>query len=71
MNRLRRHAPAVAERISASGQIIGLRNALIHGYDVIDDPTVWRAVQHSLPVLRAEVEGLLREAEAHDRGAPT
>ena len=45
VNRLRRHAPAVAERISAYGQIIGLRNALIHGCDAIGYPTGWNLVE--------------------------
>ncbi len=63
VNRLHRHAPAVAEQISAHRQIVDFRNALINGYDVIDYPTVWRAVQESLPVLRAEVERLLHAAE--------
>jgi uncharacterized protein with HEPN domain len=63
VNRLRRHAPEIAERISASNQIVGFRNQLSHGYDRIDYPTVWRAVQEALPELRSEVEALLREAE--------
>ena len=63
VNRLRRHDPDVVERISAYRQIVGFRNVLVHGYDVIDNPTVWRAVQESMPVLRVEVERLLREAE--------
>ncbi|MDP9472057.1 MAG: DUF86 domain-containing protein [Chloroflexota bacterium] len=42
---------------------MAFRNVLIHGYDVIDYPTVWLAVQDSLPVLRAEVEQLLREVD--------
>ncbi len=61
VNRLHRRAPAVAEQISAYRQIVDFRNVLIHGYDVIDYPTVWRAVQESLPVLRTEVERLLQE----------
>jgi uncharacterized protein with HEPN domain len=64
VNRLRRHAPDIAERISASNQAVALRNALIHGYDRINYSALWIAVQESLPVLRAEVETLLHEAEA-------
>ncbi len=63
VNRLRRHTPDVAARIGASNKIVGFRNQLSHGYDRIDYPTVWRAVQEALPVLQAEVDTLLREAE--------
>ena len=47
---------------------------MIHGYDRIDYPALWFAVQESLPLLRAEVETLLREAEdrvgGHARSQP-
>lgn len=67
MDRLHRRNPALANRITAYRKIIDFRNALIHGYDVIDYPTVWQVVQESLPVLRAEVERLLLEAEGEIR----
>jgi uncharacterized protein with HEPN domain len=54
VNRLRRHDPEIADYISAVQQTIGLRNTLIHGYQSMDFPTVWHAIQVSLPVLRAE-----------------
>ena len=63
VNRLRRHAPEIAERISASNQIVAFRHHLSHGYDRIDYPTVWRAVQEALPKLKTEVEALMREAD--------
>ncbi len=62
VNRLRRNAPALTARITAYDQIIGLRNVLVHGYDIVEAETVWDAVHTSLPVLRAEVDLLLREA---------
>ncbi len=61
VNRLRRVAPATADRISAVPKIVGLRNSLIHGYRSIDSGTVWRTIWDSLPVLRAEVDALLPE----------
>ncbi|MBL8127373.1 MAG: DUF86 domain-containing protein [Chloroflexia bacterium] len=63
VNRLRRHAPEIVERVSAFNKIVGLRNVLIHGYDRIDFVALWFAVQESLPLLRAEVDALLRDAE--------
>jgi uncharacterized protein with HEPN domain len=43
------------------GGIIGFRNALIHGYDQIDDDGVWRTIQTDLPALRSQVAALLAE----------
>jgi uncharacterized protein with HEPN domain len=63
VNRLRRHAPEVVEQISACNKIVGLPNVLIHGYYRVDYPALWITVQESLPVLRAEVETLLLQAE--------
>ena len=68
VNRLRRHAPGVIERISASIQIVGFRNQLSHGYDRIDYQNVLRAVQETVPILPAEVASLLREAGIEDAG---
>jgi uncharacterized protein with HEPN domain len=60
--RLRKTDPVTAASITDVHQIIGLRNRLAHGYDQeIDDAIVWRAVQESLPVLRADAEMLLPE----------
>ena len=57
--RLRRENPGIIERISEHYRIIGFRNVLVHGYDVIDDATVWSAVVDSVPVLLVEAETLL------------
>jgi uncharacterized protein with HEPN domain len=61
VNRLRNHDPSVAARISSHNQIVAFRNALVHGYDRIDYNKVWQAIEESLPILRAEVEQILRE----------
>lgn len=64
VNRLRRHVPDIAARIGASNQFVELGDEVLHDYDRIDYSIVWFAVQESLPVLQAEVETLLRKAEA-------
>lgn len=61
MRRLSRHDPAIVDRITAYRRIIGFRNALIHGYDVVNHDTVWGILKDWLPVLLVEVEELLRE----------
>jgi uncharacterized protein with HEPN domain len=41
-------------------QIISLRNQIIHSYDNIDDATIWGIVVKHLPILKQEVEELLK-----------
>ncbi len=63
VNRLRQHDPSLVDQISAYRQFVSFCNALIHGYDVIDYAVVRHAVHESLPVLRTEIDQLLRESE--------
>lgn len=41
-------------------QIIGMRNRLIHGYDIVDYDIVWSTVAHDLPPLIVELEKIVR-----------
>ncbi|MEW6266022.1 MAG: HepT-like ribonuclease domain-containing protein [Thermodesulfobacteriota bacterium] len=60
MTRLKREHPEILFRITDYEKIIGFRNVLVHGYDLINDATVWSAIKESLPILVREVEDLLR-----------
>lgn len=60
LSRISRADPAVLQRISDSERIIGFRNIISHGYDIVDVEIVWDAVRNYLPVLIREVEELLR-----------
>lgn len=66
--RLRRKEPELASKVSGLQGIIGLRNALAHGYDTIDNEQVWRAIQSNLPILRREVEVLLASGPSSESG---
>lgn len=59
MIRLKRENPEVIEQISDAYRVIGFRNVLVHGYDIVDDATVWSAITDNVPVLLREVEALL------------
>ena len=56
--RLREEYPEVLADISDAEKVVGFRNVLVHGYDIVDDATVWSAVQSNLPVLLEEVKTL-------------
>lgn len=40
-------------------QIIGMRNRLIHGYDLVDNDILWATVQYDFPELSAQLQRLL------------
>lgn len=70
LNRLSREDPELVTRIPDAGRIVGFRNVLAHGYDVVDDDVVWNAVTVDLPRLVAIVEGLLQRLEADATANP-
>ena len=46
--------------ISGKRQISNMRNRVIHGYDRIDDDIIWGTIIRHLPVLKREIEILLK-----------
>ena len=56
--RIREDCPELLEQISGTEKIIGFRNVLVHGYDIIDDATVWSAIESNLPTLLEEARAL-------------
>jgi uncharacterized protein with HEPN domain len=56
-NRIMRTDPSFV--IENARKIVATRNRVIHGYDKIEDETIWAIATRQLPALRAEVERLL------------
>jgi uncharacterized protein with HEPN domain len=46
--------------ISSKKQIISMRNRVIHGYDKIDNEIIWGTIVRHLPVLKVEIDNLLK-----------
>ena len=63
LNQLGKLDAALVSRISQWRDIVAFRNILVHGYASLDLAIVWRANTESLPLLRSEVEALLRESQ--------
>jgi uncharacterized protein with HEPN domain len=47
-------------------QIIGMRNVLVHDYLGIHRDEVWMVVQHDLPVLKSQIEAVLKDLAKSD-----
>jgi uncharacterized protein with HEPN domain len=63
LNRLSDADATIAVKISELPRIVGFRNRIIHGYDTVDDATVWGVVQSHLPKLMQQVDLLLADQE--------
>ena len=61
LNRLSQVDTSIAESISELSRIVGFRNRIIHGYDTVDDATVWGVVEAHLPRLLEEIQTLLSQ----------
>ena len=46
--------------IENANRIIGLRNQIIHGYDIISDENIWGIIINHIPKLKIEIEKLIK-----------
>lgn len=60
LSQLRKIDATLAESITDFRKIISFRNVLIHGYSTVSDDLTWHIIQENLPVLRAELDDLLK-----------
>jgi len=56
LNRIKNTNYDLLEKVSEHHRIIGFRNILIHGYDIVDEAIVWKAVTNHLPILVREIK---------------
>lgn len=61
MMRLKGQNPEILNEIFDHEKIIGFRNVLVHGYNIIAGATVWSALKDSMPILRREIENILSQ----------
>lgn len=64
LNKLSQLSPDITSRISGYRKIVAFRNLAVHGYDLLNDETVWGIVKIHLPVLDRELEGFLKGQNA-------
>lgn len=61
LKRLERADEKLFDQIENGRKIIGMRNVLAHGYDVIDYRILWSTVTHDIEPLARQIECLLNE----------
>jgi uncharacterized protein with HEPN domain len=61
LTQMRRIDEETFERISEVHRIVGFRNQIIHGYQVMRNNVTWRIIQDKLPIPRTQLEQLLAE----------
>lgn len=54
--RLCREYPTLADQIPDIRKIVGLRNVLAHGYDVLEHEILWDIVVNKLPLLKRDIQ---------------
>ena len=57
-NRILKIDPSI--KIDNARKIVDLRNWVIHGYDKIDDVIIWGIISKQLPLLKIQVDNLLK-----------
>jgi len=58
LNRILKDNPKI--KITDSRKIVDTRNRIIHGYDSVTEDIIWLIVVKYLPILKKEVEDLLK-----------
>lgn len=59
MDRILKNDPAID--LSNARKIVDTRHRIIHGYDTVSDEIVWSIIIKYLPILRSEVQSLLKD----------
>ena len=58
LGRLRRDHPKLAEQVTGIHKIIGLRNVLAHGYDMLEHEILWDIIENKIQPLKDDIRKL-------------
>ena len=59
LNRVKKLDVNLLDSIDNWREIIGFRNVIAHGYDVVEDEIVWDSVEKDIPLLLHQLQQLL------------
>ena len=61
LNRIKKINPSKLEKIDNWREIIGFRNVIAHGYDVVEDSIVWESIENDIPLLLKQLQAIQNE----------
>jgi len=61
LNRIKKIDVQLLDHIDNWREIIGFRNVIAHGYDVVEDEIVWDSIQNNIPVLLAQLNQIIKK----------
>lgn len=70
LNRAQASEPTLSDQLPDLGEIVGMRNRIIHGYSRVDNAIVWDAVQNRIPALQTRLADLLSDEASPDAPNP-
>jgi uncharacterized protein with HEPN domain len=59
LNRIKKIDKNLLKNITNWQHIIGFRNVIAHGYDVVDDIIIWNTLEQDIPLLLNQLENLI------------
>ena len=62
LNRIKKIDMNILKNINNWKEIIGFRNVISHGYDVIEDEIIWDSIQKNIPVLLAQLQEIVENS---------
>ncbi len=60
LNRVKKIDASLLDRVDNWREIIGFRNVIAHGYDVIENELVWNSVKEDIPVLLDQLQRIIK-----------
>lgn len=61
LNRIKKIDIAILENVDSWKEIIGFRNVIAHGYDVVEDEIVWDSIKSNIPLLLTQLKKIFEE----------
>ncbi len=59
LNRIKAIDSNMLSRIDNWREIIGFRNVIAHGYDVVEDEIVWESITNDIPLLTNQLKNIV------------